>query len=165
MGEGFDFLGFHIQWRRKRGTNQWYVYTFIADRPIQALKRKVRALTHRLSHTDPRDVLIRLNQILRGWANYFRHAVCKHTLNQLRYFVNWRVFRWWMRLHRWGWKQVRRHFTTPTGRWLPLSADGIELFNIASTPVTRYRYRGEKIPNPWPGSTTPDGRDRGEPVA
>ncbi|MFG2732438.1 reverse transcriptase domain-containing protein [Streptomyces canus] len=27
LGEGFDFLGFHIQWRRKRGTNKWYVYT------------------------------------------------------------------------------------------------------------------------------------------
>jgi RNA-directed DNA polymerase len=25
MSEGFDFLGFRIQWRRKRGTNKWYV--------------------------------------------------------------------------------------------------------------------------------------------
>lgn len=78
-----------------------------------------------------------------------RHAVCKHTLNQLRYFVTWRVLRWWMKLHRWRWKEVRRRFTTPSGRWLALSADGIELFNIASTTVTRYRYRGEKIPTPW----------------
>lgn len=29
------------------------------------------------------------------------------------------------------------------------TADGIELFNIASVPVTRDRYRGNKIPNPW----------------
>ena len=34
MGDGFDFLGFRIQWKRKRGTNKWYVYTFIADRPV-----------------------------------------------------------------------------------------------------------------------------------
>ncbi|MCR3752240.1 reverse transcriptase domain-containing protein [Lentzea californiensis] len=33
LGDGFEFLGFHIQWRRKRGTDKWYVYTFIADRP------------------------------------------------------------------------------------------------------------------------------------
>ena len=33
MSDGFDFLGFRIQWRRKRGTNKWHVYTFIADRP------------------------------------------------------------------------------------------------------------------------------------
>ena len=75
MSEGFDFLGFRIQWRRKRGTNKWYVYTFIADRPIRSLKAKIRALTHRTSQQDLRTVLIRLNQIMRGWANYFRHAV------------------------------------------------------------------------------------------
>ena len=38
MSEGFDFLGFRIQWNRKRGTNKWYVYTFIADRPIRSVK-------------------------------------------------------------------------------------------------------------------------------
>jgi RNA-directed DNA polymerase len=26
MREGFDFLGFHIKWMRKRGTNKWFVY-------------------------------------------------------------------------------------------------------------------------------------------
>ena len=38
MADGFDFLGFHIQWKRKAGTNKWHVDTFIADRPVQALK-------------------------------------------------------------------------------------------------------------------------------
>jgi len=80
MSEGFDFLGFRIQWRRKFGTPKWYVYTFIADRPIRSLKAKIRALTNRTSQQNPGDVLIRLNQIMRGWANYFKHAVCKHTL-------------------------------------------------------------------------------------
>jgi RNA-directed DNA polymerase len=149
MSDGFDFLGFHIQWKRKRGTNRWYVYTFIADRPIRSVKAKIRALTSRLSQADPGRILTRINQIQRGWANYFRHAVCKHTLNQLRHFVNWRVFRWLMKLHRWTWKEIRRRFTLPNGRWLPLSADGIELFNIASVRVSRYRYRGTRIPNPW----------------
>jgi RNA-directed DNA polymerase len=44
MSEGFDFLGFHIHRRRKRGTK---VYTFIADRPIRSLKAKIRALASR----------------------------------------------------------------------------------------------------------------------
>ena len=55
MSEGFDFLGFRIQWRRKRGTSKWYVYTFIADRPIRSLKAKIRALTHRTSQQDLRS--------------------------------------------------------------------------------------------------------------
>ncbi|WP_308288798.1 group II intron maturase-specific domain-containing protein [Streptomyces humicola] len=34
--------------------------------------------------------LVRIDQILRGWANYFKHAVAKHTSNSLRSFVWWR---------------------------------------------------------------------------
>jgi RNA-directed DNA polymerase len=48
--DGFDFLGFGIKWMRKRGTDKWHVYTFIADKPMQALKRKIRALTRKLSY-------------------------------------------------------------------------------------------------------------------
>jgi RNA-directed DNA polymerase len=149
MADGFDFLGFHIQWRRKRGTNKWYVYTFIADRPIRSLKAKIRALTGRTSQRNLGSVLVRLNQIMRGWANYFKHAVAKHTLGSLESFAWWRVIRMMRARHRWSWKDVRRRFTTPTGRWLRPSADGIELFNIASVAIKRYRYRGNTIPNPW----------------
>jgi RNA-directed DNA polymerase len=68
MSDGFDFVGFRIQWRRKRGTTKWCVYTFIADRPVRSLKDKIRALTGRLSQQAPRNVLIRLNQMMRGWS-------------------------------------------------------------------------------------------------
>ena len=54
MSESLDFLGFRIQWRRKRGTSKWYVYTFIADRPIRSVKDKIRALTRRTSQQPPR---------------------------------------------------------------------------------------------------------------
>ena len=94
LAEGFDFLGFHIQWKRKRGTTKHYIYTFIGQRPIRSLKAKIRALTNRTSQQNPRAVLIRLNQIMRGWANYFKHAACKRTLSRLSHFVWWRVIRW-----------------------------------------------------------------------
>ena len=146
MSESFDFPGFRIQWKRKYGSDKWYVYTFTADRPVRSLKDKIRALTSRTSQQDLKPVLIRLNQIMRGRANYFRHAVCKHTLGNLANFAWWRVIRWLGTLHRWRWKDVRRAFTAPEGRWKPISADGTELFNMETVPVTRYRYRGSKIP-------------------
>lgn len=149
MSEGFDFLGFRLQWKRKRGTDKWYVYTFIAERPIRSLKDKIRALTSRLSQQPPRDVLRRLNQIMRGWSSYFRYAVAKRTMQTLAIFVWRRVARWWMRLHRWSWTDLRRHLTDHTGRWQMPFADGIELFNLGRVPTQRYRHRGSKIPNPW----------------
>ena len=84
LSDGFDFLGFHIQWRRKRGTNQWYVYTFIADRQVRQLKAKIRAITYRTSQKDLSTTLIRLNQIVRGWVNYFKHAVAKRVFDHIR---------------------------------------------------------------------------------
>jgi RNA-directed DNA polymerase len=149
MREGFDFLGFHIQWKRKRGTNKWHVYTFIADRPLRSVKAKIRALTPRTSQQDLSAVLIRINQITRGWTNYFKQAVAKRTFSHLQQYTWWRLVRMMRTRHRWRWKDVRRRLTDPTGRWRPISADGIELFNPEAVPIIRYRYRGNKIPNPW----------------
>jgi RNA-directed DNA polymerase len=151
MRDGFDFLGFRIVWKRKRGTDKWHVYTFIADKPVQSLKRRIRALTRRLSQADLRATLLRINQIQRGWANYFRHAVAKHTFDHLQAFVWWRIVRWLMHRNRMSWKTLQRQFRGPNG-WRPVTAGGIALFNISSVKVTRYRRRGSKIPSPWPAA-------------
>jgi len=154
MSEGFDFLGFRIQWRRKRGTQKWYVYTFIADRPLRSLKAKIRHLTHRTSQQDLAVVLMNLNSATHGWANYFRHAVAKHVFTKVDNLVWWRVVRLLRTRHHWNWSEIRRRFTTPTGRWLPITAGEITLRKIAAIPVTRYRYRGNTIPNPWTPAIT-----------
>ena len=150
MCQGFDFLGFHIQWSRKPGSDKWYVYTFIAERPIRSVKDKIRALTRRTSQANPKDVLIRLNQIMHGWANYFRHAVAKHTFGMLQDFLWRRVIMWLKTMHHWTWKDIRKRLIGPHGVWLPITADGTELINLSRAPaITRYRYRGNTIPSPW----------------
>src|SRR4029077_7593370 len=87
LSEGFPFLGFRIQRRRKPGTGKWYVYTFIDDRPIRSVKAKIRALTRRTSQLDLGYVLTRLNQVMHGWAHYFRHAVAKNVFAMLDNFA------------------------------------------------------------------------------
>jgi RNA-directed DNA polymerase len=149
MGDGFGFLGFRIRWKRKRGSGKWYVYTFIDDRPVRTLKAKIRALTHKTSQWDLAYVLTRLGQIMRGWAMYFRYAVAKHTFGKLDDFAFWRLAHMLRARHGWNWGQLRRHLTTPTGRWV-IAADGVEFFRIEKVTVSRYPYRGNKIPAPWP---------------
>jgi hypothetical protein len=46
-------------------------------------------------------------------------------------------------------KDVRRWLTDHSGRWRPISADGIEFSTPRRYLFTRYRYRGKRIPNPW----------------
>lgn len=149
MSEGFDFLGRRIQWRRKRGTNKWYVYTFIAPRAIRSVKAKIRALTHRKSQRDLEYVLTGLNMVMHGWANHFKHEIAKSVFSMLDHFAWRRLVQMLQVRHHWGWKDVRARFTTPSGRWLPISKGDTELRPIAEIRVTRYRYRGNKIPNPW----------------
>jgi len=149
MSEAFDFLGFRIQWRRKRGSHKWYVYTFISHQAIRAVKAKIRALTPRTSQQELGSILRRLNWIMYGWAIYFRHAVAQRVFDTLDQFTWRRVIRMLWTRHRYRWKDIRRRFTTPTGTWTPISAGEITLKRIAAIPITRYRYRGSKIPTPW----------------
>ncbi|MDO0930393.1 group II intron maturase-specific domain-containing protein [Streptomyces sp. DG2A-72] len=118
------------------------------------MKAKIRYLTHRTSQQDLAVVLINRNRITLGWANYFRYAVAKRIFSKLDDLVWWRLVRLLRTRHHWSWSDVRRRLTTPTGRWLPISADGIELRKTSAILVTRYRYRGNKIPTPWAPATT-----------
>jgi len=52
-----------------------------------------------------------------------------------------------MHRHRLSWTALRRRFKGPNG-WRSIVLDGVELFNISSVTVTRYRWRGTKIPSP-----------------
>jgi RNA-directed DNA polymerase len=86
---------------------------------------------------------------MHGWANYFRHGIAKRVFAMLDQFAWWRLIRMLRTRHRWGWEDVRRRYTDHTGRWQPITAGETRLRPIAAIPVTRYRYRGSKIPSPW----------------
>jgi len=149
MTNGFDFLGFHIQWKRKRGSNKWNMYTHPSQRAIKAVKQKIHDLTRRSSQANLENTLIRLNQILKGWAYYFRYGCSYPTFRHLQRYVWNRIINWQRRLHKWNWRQVRRWLTSPNRHWKPISAGNTVLWDPTKTGIKRYRYRGNKIPNPF----------------
>jgi RNA-directed DNA polymerase len=69
IDEGFDFLGFRIQRRRKRGTTKRVVYTYPSKKALASITGKVRAITNRNGHRTLADLLHQLNPMLRGWCN------------------------------------------------------------------------------------------------
>jgi RNA-directed DNA polymerase len=150
ISEGFDFLGFRIQRKRKRGSNKVYVYSWPSKRALRLIMAKIKAITRQGTDQPLSDVLRQLNSALHGWAVYFRHGCSKQTFNYLGYYTWIRVVRWLRRKHRRaGWKAIRRRYLERLDTRIVPHDAGIELFNPASVPVTRYRYRGTKIPNPW----------------
>jgi RNA-directed DNA polymerase len=153
IDEGFEFLGFRIQRQTKRGSHKRFVYTWPTKKAVASIKAKVKALT-RQGTNQPLSVLLRrLNGALRGWTNYFRHAVSKATFGYVSHYTWHRVLGWLRRKHRRAnWKWLRRHYYLTNG-WTP-EQDGVELFDCAAVPVTRYRFRGAKIPTPWSATIT-----------
>jgi RNA-directed DNA polymerase len=151
LEEGFDFLGWRIQRRRKRGTNQHYLYTYPSKKALLSVTARVRLLTRGSKNRTLSVLLHRLNPVLRGWAAYFKHGVSKATFNYLGHFAWQRVVRWLRKRHPGiSWAKLRRRFLPG---WRP-TQDGIELLDPATVTVSRYRYRANTIPNPWTSTTT-----------
>ena len=151
IDEGFDFLGWHIRRRLKKGTTKKHVYTYPSAKALASIKAKVRAITNRSRHRTLADLLRWLNPVLRGWCSYFQHGVCKRIFCYLDHFAFWRIVRWLRKRHpglNWG---------TLSRRYLPgwQVRDGrTEMFRPQAVEVARYRYRGTRIPTPWDGITT-----------
>jgi len=155
--EGFDFLGWHIQRRRKRGHDgKRAVYTYPSKESLTSVMGKVRSLTRRHKHRTLADLLHAVNRVLRGWCNYFRHGVSSRTFGYVDHFAWWRIVGWLRKRHAGlNWGTLRR-------RYLPnweIRDGKIEMFRPRAVAIVRYRYRGTRIPTPWtsagPGSLAP----------
>jgi RNA-directed DNA polymerase len=147
IDEGFDFLGFRVVRQPKRGSDKRAIYTYPAKNSLAEIKAKVRTMTQGATDLSLMSLLHRLNPVLRGWTAYFRHGVSKATFSYLRAFV-WRRVICWLRHknRRANWKQLRRRYLS--GWWWPAEGE-VVLFNPGAVTVSRYRYRGTRIPSPW----------------
>jgi RNA-directed DNA polymerase len=155
IDEGFDFLGFRIQRRRRAGTTKRQVYTYPSKRALAAIIGKVRTLTHRTSNPSLAVLLYRLNPVLRGWCAYFRYGVSSRTFGYLDSYTWRRILRWLRHRHpHTSWKTLRRAYLPG---WHP-TQDGVVMYRPNAVRVSRYRYRGHHIPTPWAAATGPTGK-------
>ena len=149
IDEGFDFLGFHIQRRQQWGSNRRFIYTPPSRKAFASIKAKVKAITRQGTHYPLADLLRQLNSALRGWTTYFRHGASAMAFGALNHYTWLRVTQWLRRKYqRASWKHLRRQHLG--NGWWP-EQDGVALFNSAAVAVTRYRFRGTRIPTPWDG--------------
>ena len=88
--------------------------------------------------------------MLTGWANHFRYAVSKAIFDAVDHHAWGRIMRWirakYRGKRRLGMKQMRRRFCDQGWRF---AHNGVVFTGASSVAVTRYRYRGDKIPTPW----------------
>jgi RNA-directed DNA polymerase len=96
---GFEFLGFCFRWQQsKKGTP--YVHTEPSPAAEQALRNRVRELTRRSSTWRVTQEVVReINQVTRGWSNYFALAHYHRSFGQLNHFIAHRLRQWLWRKH------------------------------------------------------------------
>jgi group II intron reverse transcriptase/maturase len=95
----FEFLGFSFRWQQsKKGTP--YVHTEPSPAAEQALRDRVRELTRRsTTWRASGDVVCEINQMTRGWSNYFALAHHHRSFGQLNHFIAHRLRQWLWRKH------------------------------------------------------------------
>lgn len=151
IDEGFDFLGFRIQRHTQRGSARRLIYTYPSKKSMTSIKRKVKAVTKRITHQPVDGLLRQLNSAVRGWAQYFRHASSAHAYHNLQHYTWWRVWWWLGKKHPRTRKRliIRRYYNG----WQP-EYNGVALYQPTTMTIQRYRYRGTVIPTVWDKPTT-----------
>jgi RNA-directed DNA polymerase len=151
--EGFDFLGQQV-----RKYNNGQVLTTPTQKSVLELQTKVRHILKAQCVMDNWSMIRRLNQLIRGWCNYHRHACSSKTFGKFDSWLFYEIRRWLHRRHpnkgrRWIVKNYYR--THQNNRWTFFSrkkgADGIKAFRdlikAGRTHIVRHiKIRGEANP-------------------
>jgi len=151
ISTGFDFLGHTV---RKLGDK---LLTTPAKSNVKALREKISLCIQAALGLSQKALLRKLNPLIRGWANYYRHGASKRTFDRLDHHVFWQLWRWAKRRHpnkSAVWKQ-RKYFSAAGKKGLfsvRLETGGsksqvLTLYTAASTAIQRHiKIRGAANP-------------------
>lgn len=152
IANGFDFLGWNF--RKYSGT----LLIKPSKKNVQTFYRKVKAVISANKAVQQEKLILLLNPLLRGWAQYHSPVVAKATFNRLEHDIFRALWRWAKRRHAnktptW----IRKKYFASTGdrSWVfgttvvrdDGSQDRVELYSLPRTPIQRHRkVRGDYHP-------------------
>jgi RNA-directed DNA polymerase len=96
---GFAFLSFSFRWQKSQ-KGKPYFRTEPSPAAEQALRDAVRELAPSYkTWRDPQEVVREINQVTRGWGNYFALAHYHRSFGQMNSFIAHRLRQWLWRKH------------------------------------------------------------------
>jgi RNA-directed DNA polymerase len=151
--EGADYLGFNIR------TYDNKLLIKPQKEKVLAFCEKIKAEVRKLNGATQEAVIMKLNPMLRGWANYYRHVVSKDTFNYVSHRVWNTLWNWAKRRHPLKNNQwiKNQYFRRIKGQDWVFSCfikgrkgeqKLINLLDIASTPIRRFvKVKGDASPD------------------
>jgi RNA-directed DNA polymerase len=91
--DGFDFLGQNV--RKYHGK----LIIKPSKKNVSAFLRKVRTLIKANKQATAGNLIVQLNLLIRGWANYHQHVVSKVTFARVGHAIFQALWRWAKRRH------------------------------------------------------------------
>jgi RNA-directed DNA polymerase len=141
IDDGFDFLGWNF--RKYKGK----LLIKPSKKSIKKVLKKVRQVIKDNPTMTQRELIRRLNPILRGWRNYHNHAVAKKVFSYVDYKVFKALWRWAKRRHQGkGRKWIKNRYWHTIGRdnWAfydnseEIGRRNPRLTSLAKTPIVRH---------------------------
>jgi RNA-directed DNA polymerase len=100
-GETFTFLGYTFGQCYSRQTGGDYLSPYPSDKKVQALCQRLSEMTDRRTvGRATQEVIGKLNEVLRGWANYFCLGPVVRTYEVVNKHVRRRLRRWLCKKHK-----------------------------------------------------------------
>jgi RNA-directed DNA polymerase len=128
-GQGsFVFLGCTIRKKRSilRNPRGYYMHRWPSPKATKRLRDRVREITNkRACGEDVKQIIAKLNPVLRGWGNYFRSGTTAREFLKMDSFVYERLIRWLYR--RDGQRKARRVL------WTAEQFHGMGLYRLRGT--------------------------------
>jgi group II intron reverse transcriptase/maturase len=137
--DGFDFLGFNIRKYKKRKG----VIIKPSEKNIQRIMDKLLGFLNRKQHNvEVAAMVLALNPVIRGWANYFRYVNSYTAFHRLDEYTVRRFIKW----YRGKYKMSLRAGTVQAMEWIR-GEQPLKLGRFADSEVKRYKWK--RIPNPY----------------
>jgi len=145
------FLGHHVrvQLHPQYG---WCGKAVIPKDRSQKLRHAIKAhFDGRTCNCTLQERLEKLNPILRGWGNFYRHAWgAKKVFVSLDHYLWWTIMRWLKKKHQkrpMKWFRARYGWRKPGGKALRWQDGNVRPFQLASLRVERFRHAWLTPPN------------------
>lgn len=144
MDEGFDFLG----WNFRKYSGKLLIKP--SKKNVQTFYRKVKEVISGHKTVKQESLILLLNPMLRGWANYHSPVVAKAMFSRMEHLLFRALWRWSRRRHpRKNPTWVRKKYFPPVeGRSWVFSTtvtkdDGkrvrVALYSLSATPIRRHK--------------------------
>jgi len=154
--DGFDFLGFHLEWKLPKNGKPWLRVT-PGKKSVERFKRTIKSLTSRKTfYQAPLEKLYGLNRVMRGWNQYYEYVNATRTASKLTFWAHQRFYLWLCKRHKRsaGWVIARYRQREQKGkydRWTlgMKNEKGQMVYLYTLTDLHRHTYYARKHLHPY----------------